>query len=151
MHGDLSYITTYQAGVLQATLHRTLQKYSDEILKPYGISKMQWLIIGSVLDYDAEGARLTDLAKTLDTTMPYITNAVNQLVSKGMLIRKENNNDSRSKLISIEPTFKLQCAKIEDTMRESLRRYIYADIDPADFRTYMKVMYQLSRVDKKQF
>lgn len=109
---------------------------------------MQWLIIGSVLDHDEEGARLTDLTKTLDTTMPYITNAVNNLVSKGMLIRKENDNDSRSKLISIDPVFKPRCAEIEVAMRESLRKSIYSKIDRDDFRVYMKVLYQLSRVNK---
>ena len=145
---DLTKITTYQAGVQQASMHRTLQKHCDSILKPYGISKMHWLIIGTVLDSGEKGVRLTDLAVTLNTTMSYITNAVNLLESKEMLVRKDSSTDNRSKLISISQGFIPLCADIESTLREGLRRSIYASVDPAEFRVYMKVMYQLSLVDK---
>ncbi len=111
--GDLSRITTYQAGVLQAKMHRTLQKQCDLILNKYGISKMQWLIIGIVLDSGEKGIRLTELSETLGTTMSYITNAINLLELKGMVSRKDNNTDSRSKLISININFVHKCDDIE--------------------------------------
>jgi DNA-binding MarR family transcriptional regulator len=145
-HGDLGHITTYQVGVLQASINRILQKHSDAILKPYGISKMQWLIIGTVLDSGERGIRLTDLAKILDTTMSYITTAVNLLESKDMLSRQENEQDSRSKFITINSSFKDKCEEIEHAMRESLRKSIYAHIDPEEFRVYIKVLHQLSKV-----
>jgi DNA-binding MarR family transcriptional regulator len=144
--GDLGHITTYQVGVLQASINRILQKHSDAILKPYGISKMQWLIIGTVLDSGERGIRLTDLAKILDTTMSYITTAVNLLESKDMLSRQENEHDSRSKFITINSNFKDTCDDIEHVMRESLRNTIYTQIDPAEFRVYIKVLHQLSKV-----
>lgn len=142
--GDLSEITTYQAGVMQASAHRTLQKICDDILKPYNISKMHWLIIGTALDGGTQGIRLTDLAKTLNTTLPYITNAISLLVSKGIIVRVDNETDSRSKLIHINEAFVPKCYEIEATLRQGLRNEIYKDIDPAELRIYMKVMYQLS-------
>lgn len=145
---DLSNITTYQAGVQQASMHRILQKHCDAILKPYGISKMHWLIIGTVLDSGEAGVRLTELAESLNTTMSYITNAVNLLESRSMLIRSDSSTDSRSKLISINPSFIPKCTEIENTLRIGLRNSIYANVDPKDFLIYMKVMYQLSLVDK---
>ncbi len=143
----LDSITTYQAGVVQASINRILQKHSDGILKPYGITKMQWLIIGTVLDGGDAGVRLTDLSRQLDTTLSYSTTAVNLLESKRILARKENKRDSRSKLISINNSFLPQCKIIEDTMRESLRKTIYSYIEPDEFRIYIKVMYQLAHVD----
>lgn len=145
--GDLSKVTTYQAGVMQAATHRLLQKHCDEILKQYGISKMHWLIIGTVLDAGSKGVRLTELAHTLGTTMSYVTTAVNLLESKGMLTRTSNDTDSRSKFIAINPTFVPKCNEIEETLRDALRKSIYAKISPADFRTYMKVLHQLSSVE----
>ncbi|PLS81796.1 hypothetical protein CYG49_01485 [Candidatus Saccharibacteria bacterium] len=144
---NLTSLTTYQAGVMQASINRILQKHSDEVLKPYGITKMQWLIIGTVLDSGDAGIRLTDLAKQLDTTLSYITTAVNLLESKGILARNENEEDSRSKYISINQSFLAQCEVIEATMRKSLRRTIYSYVDHEDLYTYLKVMYQLTRVD----
>ncbi len=140
---DLAKITTYQAGAVQAAVHRLLQKHSDEILRPYGISKMQWMIIGTILDSGDTGARITALAKALDTTLPYLTNSLNTLEAQGIIIRISDAADSRAKKVTITPEFKPECSKIEATMREKLRETIYARVSAEDFRVYMKVMYQL--------
>ena len=146
---NISNITTYQAGVAQAATHRSLQKLCDDILKPFGISKMQWLIIGTVLDTGKKGIRVTHLAEKLGTTLPYLTTAINLLESKAILVRKDNNSDNRSKLVSINKAFVPLCVEIEATLRQALRDSIYAEIDPAEFRTYMKVLYQLSDVGSR--
>ena len=75
----LSNITTYQAGTVQAAMHRLLQKQSDEVLKPFGLTKMHWMIIGNVIDAGDKGIRMSDLASLLGTSLPYLTKAVNAL------------------------------------------------------------------------
>jgi DNA-binding MarR family transcriptional regulator len=147
--GNLTDITTYQAGAAQATMHRLLQKQCDAILKPFGISKMHWLIVGHVLDAGSDGVRISDLAKSLDTTIPYLTTAINLLESKGFLLRTDNAEDGRSKLITINPGQVSKCHTIERTLREGLRNTIYSKVDPEEFRIYMKVMYELSNMDKQ--
>lgn len=144
--GDLASITTYQIGVMQSSVHRSLQKQSDQILKPYGITKMHWLIIGVVMDKGKSGIRITELAEALGTTLPYLTTTINLLQSKNILCRVHNSKDSRSKLITIHADFVSQCEKIEQAMHDELQKTMYANIDPQDLRTYMKVLYQLSRV-----
>jgi DNA-binding MarR family transcriptional regulator len=141
---ELRNITTYQAGAVQASMHRLLQKKCDEILAPFGISKMHWLIVGHVLDAGKAGVRISDLARDLGTTISYLTTAINNLEAKGFLIRKENDEDGRSKYISINPKKVKQCREIELVLREGLRKSIYSKIDPAEFRIYLKVMYDLS-------
>ena len=146
--GDLSHITTYQAGIIQASVHRTLQKYSDQVLSQYGITKMHWLIIGTVLDAGENGIRLTELAELLGTTMGYITNSVNLLESRGFLVRKDNSKDNRSKRIFIESEFAPKCQEIENALRNALRQKVYSHVDPIEFRTYIKVLYQLANNDR---
>jgi DNA-binding MarR family transcriptional regulator len=141
---DLSKITTYQAGAVQASLHRLLQKQCDEILSPYGISKMHWMIIGHVLDAGKEGIRISDLAQNLGTTISYLTTAINILESKGYVKRKDNSDDARSKLIVVNPKRIKKCQEIEKTLREGLRKAIYSKVDPQEFRIYMKVMFSLT-------
>ena len=136
-------ITTYVAGAAQASMHRNLQKICDSILEPYGISKMQWLIIGCIYDAGSAGIRTSDLARKLDTTISYLTTSINLLVSKGILVRTENDNDFRSRMISVTPSFAAKCDEIEQTLRDGLRQTIYATVDPADFKVYMKVLFQL--------
>jgi len=147
---DLSQITTYQAGAAQASMHRLLQKMSDRILKPYGITKMQWMIIGAALDSGKKGARVSDLADSLGTTLPYLTTNINLLESRGILIRKDNAHDARSRLITVNPRYIPKCHEIEAALRAGLRQTIYANLDPTEFRIYMKVLYQLQDIGRKQ-
>ena len=143
--GDLSQTTTYQAGIVQATVHRRLQKFCDNVLLPYGITKIHWLIIGIVYDHRATGVRISDLAKIVGTNLPYMTNTVNLLEGKRILERIDNHLDSRSTFVSVHSKFMPKCKKIEVAMRNALRVEIYAGISPEDFRIYMKVLYGLSR------
>lgn len=146
----LRTITTYQAGVMQASVHRLLQKHSDTVLKPYGITKMHWLIIGTILDTGQKGIRLTDLAKTVGTTMSYLTTTINLLEAKQMIMRADHGGDSRAKLLVINPSFVPKCAEIEATMRKALRESIYAQVNPKEFETYIRVLYQLANVTPRQ-
>ena len=146
---DLKSITTYQAGILQATTHRVLQKYSDQILKKYGITKMQWLIIGTVYDSGSKGTRLTELTAKLDTTMAYLTNTVNLLESKKILDRVDDKKDSRVKFITVNKSFKPKCSQIEKTLRDELRKTIYNSVNSADFATYIRVLKKLSKISDK--
>ncbi len=144
--GDLSQTTTYQAGITQATMHRRLQKFCDDVLKPYGITKVQWLIIGTVYDHRSTGIRLSDLAKIVGTNLPYMTNTVNLLEGKNILQRVDNHLDSRSMFIRVHPSYANKCKKIEATLRDELRQKVYSAISMDDFRVYMKVLYLLSEI-----
>ena len=146
--GDLSNVTTYQAGVMQATTHRLLQKYCDDILASYGITKMQWLIIGTILDSGEKGIRITELAQQVGTTLSYLTNTVNLLESKDILKRAAHSEDSRSKFVSINPTYTNTANEIESFLRRRLRESVYSNISAEEFRVYMKVLSQLSKVNK---
>jgi DNA-binding MarR family transcriptional regulator len=144
-NAPISEITTYQAGVLQAAAHRNLQKICDDALESYGISKMHWLIIGTILDAGDNGMRITDLAKKLDTTLSYLTNTINLLESKSILFRMNNGDDNRSKLVGVTDIFAEKCPLIEEKLRRILRQSIYSRVDPKDFSIYMKVLNKLSK------
>ena len=144
---DLSKITTYQAGVIQASANRKLQKITDAILLQYGLTKMQWFIIGTVLDAGSKGIRLSELSERLGTTMSYLTNTVNILESRRILDRKSNEEDTRSKIITVNASYVSKCSEIEKTLRNGMRGSIYSQIDPVDFKTYIKVMDELASID----
>ena len=144
---NLPGLTTYQAGATQAFMHRKLQKICDVILEPYGITKMQWLIIGAVLDAGEKGIRLSDLAEKLGTTKSYLTNTVNLLESRGILKRRGHASDTRAKLICVEDNYVQTCTEIEKTLRAGLRKTIYAKVDPKEFEIYLRVMDELAAVE----
>ena len=141
---DLSKITTYQAGVAQSTVHRLLQKHTNDCLRPYSLSTMQWFIIGTIYDSGTAGIRLTDLAKKVDTTLSFLTTAINQLESRGILQRAGSASDSRAKFVSVTEEFERIIPTIEEDLRNKMRKSFYAKVTPEDLRIYMKVLYQFS-------
>ncbi len=143
---DISKITTYQSGVVQASAYRNLNKHFSDLLKEYDLTCMQWFVVGTVLDAGPDGIKLSELARKMQTGLPFITNIINLLASKDMVERRDDALDNRAKYVSIVPSFVPECQKIEERLRERLRSSIYANITPEELRTYIKVLYQLTKI-----
>lgn len=144
---NIRNVSTYHAGVTQAAFNRKFQRICDEILLPFGITKTQWLIIGTVLDHSPKGIRLNELAAIIDTTKSYLTTTINLLESRGMLERQSDPDDIRSKYIRVAGSYKPTCKKIEETLRKGLREKIYAKVDPEEFVIYLKIMDELASIE----
>lgn len=143
---DLTKLPTYHAGVAQSSAYRMLMKLTDGAVKQYGITSMQWFMIGSIYDAGNSGVTITQLSKVLDTNVPYITNTVNVLVSKNIIARSLHSDDSRSKVVTIHPDFYDQVKLIENELRIKLQKILYADITPQELLAYVKVLYKINKV-----
>jgi len=137
---DASTITTYKAGMLQAQAHRSLNVMKNNILKPYGISIMQWVVLGAVYDAGSAGIRTSDLAQKLSTTLAFITNTVNLLEAKEFVYKTANTEDSRSKLIKFELKRSEMFLQIEQEVRKRLRETVYSKITREELNTYLSVI-----------
>jgi len=143
--GDLSGTSTYSAGIVQANAHRALRRLTDSLLKPYGLTTMHWFILGTI--YDAtDGINASDISAKLGTTLAYITTAANVLEARSMIERINSPTDNRYKTLHITAGFSGQCIEIETYLRQKLRDSVYAKVGPEDFRAYLKVTCQLSKV-----
>ncbi len=142
----LADVTTYQSGVAQASAFRVVKHHTAHFLKDYNLTCMQWFTIGTVLDAGPEGIRISDLAKELDTTLAYMTNTINLLESRGILIKKTHQYDARTKLVSVTPSYKKTCLKIEGALRDRLREVLYQNIEHDELTTYVRVLYKLSKL-----
>lgn len=139
-------ITTYQSGVVQSSAFRALKKHTAQLLKEHDMTTMQWFIVGTIYDAGPVGIRLTDLATKLDTGLPFLTNTLNLLESKGMVQRLSHANDNRSRMVSVTPAFKKKCPGIERDLRNKLRKSLYLSITPEELSTYIAVLHKLSHV-----
>jgi DNA-binding MarR family transcriptional regulator len=150
MKKDISQITTYQSGVMQSTAHRILTRIKTEYLSQYGLTSMQWFVIGYAYDAGTDGIRLNDLMKTLDTTMPFITTIVNLLESKNILHKVSDTSDSRIKIAILNPTYHSTVEEIEQGLREELRARLYRDdhISRDELSAYIGVLYKITQANK---
>jgi DNA-binding MarR family transcriptional regulator len=140
----LSETRTWQTGILQVSVQRDIKKLSDSFLKQYDLTTMHWFVLGAVLDAGDAGIRLTDLAVRVGTTLGYLTNAVNNLELKHMMVRVDHASDSRTKLLMIAPEFISQCKVIENGLRELLRDEFYKKISREELQQYISVLEKLS-------
>lgn len=143
---ELSNVTTYQSGVVQSAAFRNLKKHTDDCLREHGLTTMQWFIIGTVYDAGDNGIRITELAKLVGTTLGFLTNSINLLESKGMLIRAGDDKDSRAKLVYVSASYRKTCKQIEDDLRAKLRLSIYSKVTPAELRVYVNVLYKFANL-----
>lgn len=145
---NLANITTYQSGVVQASAHRIVQKHTATALSRYRLTSMQWFTIGTILDTGDQGIRLSDLARSLDTTLTYITNTINLLESRKIVIKKSDAKDARIKWVTINPKYRDTCEEIEQFVRSELRALLYSEIKPQELTTYINVLYKINTLDK---
>ena len=141
---ELSTITTYQAGVYQSRAYRQLKVLKNRILEPHGLSMMQWSVLGFIYDSGKTGVRITSLAKSLDTTQAFITNTVNALEAKGLVVRTVDAHDKRASAVTLKPEHKQLVQKIEAAVRAELRKDLYSRVTPEELKTYVNVLIKFS-------
>lgn len=149
---DISQISTYESGVMQATANRLLGRINADFLNQYGLTPMQWFVIGFAYDAGTAGVRLSDLKSILDTSMPFITNIVNQLESKGILQKLAHTDDNRVKIAVLSPRYKKTAEKIEAGLRDDLREKLYSasDITREELSAYITVLHKINQSNRNK-
>jgi DNA-binding MarR family transcriptional regulator len=139
-------LTTYQAVVLQSRAHRAIKTNLTALLRPHGITMMQWSILGLVADANKEGVRISDLAHSLDTSLAFITTSVNVLEAKGFVQRVGHSQDNRAKLVRLSPTFAAKVAAIEGDLNNKQQEDLYSGINSKDLAVYFRVLQQFAKI-----
>jgi DNA-binding MarR family transcriptional regulator len=137
---ELSHLTTYQAGAFQSRAYRELKLIMHRILKPHGLTMMQWSVLGFVADAGKKGVRITTLAESLDSTQAFITNTVNTLEYKGFVERSVDKTDSRARKVALAAGKNKLVQKIELEVRAEMRKDIYSKVTPEQLQTYVYVL-----------
>lgn len=142
---DISQITTYQSGIAQASAHRVINRVVTDFLLQYGLTSMQWFILGYIYDAGSSGIRMSDLMRRVHTTLPYITNTVTLLESKGVIHKIGHEGDSRIKLVKVAPSYIPTVQEIESGLRDHLRQTLYAEdnIERQELQNYITVLYKI--------
>lgn len=142
---DISQISTYHSGVAQASAHRVINRIVSDFLLQHGLTSMQWFIVGHIYDAGETGLRISDVMNRVHTTLPYITNTVALLESKGIVRKASHSGDSRIKMVSVVPTYYKTFTEIEEGLREHLRITLYREdgISREELSTYINVLYKI--------
>ena len=144
----IAQLKTYQVGVIEAAAHRALREQKDSLLSEYGLSGVEWYLIGTVADAGKQGITSTELAKLLGTTLGFLTKTVSLLEAKNVLYKIANPKDARSSYIALNDSYRTTLDTIECALRDKLRDSIYSVVSREQLGTYIEVMNKFSTLEK---
>ncbi|GAA6151328.1 MarR family winged helix-turn-helix transcriptional regulator [Pseudoteredinibacter isoporae] len=96
------------------------------------------------LIWSGDHATLVDVAKTLKRDKAQVTRLIDELCKAGLVERKPNPNDGRSKILALTPKAYTFFERVE-TIEDEFANELIDGIDPKDLDTFFKVSDQLSR------
>lgn len=122
---------------------RMRRTFFDQALKPLGITRAQWWVLGNISRHADEGMIQTELANVLETGKVSVGGLIDRLEGAGMVYRKTDETDRRVKRIYITEKGFQVLDKISET-GEQLDDILFADImdkqlsDASDVLSNMK-------------
>jgi DNA-binding MarR family transcriptional regulator len=138
-------LPTYQAIVLESRAHRVMKATLAAALREHGVTMMQWSIIGFIADAGTHGARISDIARHLDTSLAFVTTTVNVLQQKGLVMRTEHAHDSRAKIVRLSPDFAKKTPAIEASLKKELNNEVFGGIASDALDGYFSVVQHIAR------
>jgi MarR family transcriptional regulator for hemolysin len=112
--------STYKTGLLQAKAYRALKQRTAELLKPFDLSTMEWVVLGSLSEMH-DGLTHTQIAELVGVETPFATNLVTALEEKKLVKRKLNPKDKRYKIVMLVPSARSTVATIEKQLRAEMK------------------------------
>lgn len=135
LKGDL---TTYGIGLLQAKAFRILKQETNEALKKYNISSVDWALLG-VLHEHADGLRLSEIASILGVEAPFVTQTMESVLAQGLIEKTSPHNDARVKILKLTDKGRQLVPEIETHARNQMRHLLHG-ATARDVLAYRKIL-----------
>jgi len=142
---NLTSITTYEAGLLQAKAYRRLKTFLSTELKEHGLTMMDWALLGYVYDARDEGIRTSVLAELFNVEPSLMTNMINDLEKRELVVRVPDLEDGRAKRVLTTPKGTDTVAQVEVELRGEMKKWLKG-VNKRDMITYMRVLKALSKM-----
>ena len=128
--------------VLIKKLSLEIDKLSNPILEPYDLTNSQFKILKFLLNSPENSIRQVDVEKYFSMTNPTVTGLVQTLEKKGLIERKINPNDSRSKILCpTEKTMKMK--NLLYKLGDELEKKFTSVLNPDEKETLMQLLKKL--------
>lgn len=92
-----------KAGFLVHDVSRLRRAFFDESMRPYGLTRSQWWVLGQLTRHKGQAMSQVELAKHLDIGKAALGSLVDKLEAGGYVQRNTVPGDRRVKLIAVTP------------------------------------------------
>ena len=130
--------------ILIKRLSLEIDKLSNPILEPYDLTNSQFKILKYLLMSPPESVKQVDIEHYFSMTNPTVTGLVQKLEKKGMIERKTNPQDSRSKILC--PTRKtIEMKDLLVRLGDSLEETLTGVLSSEEKRELLRLLKKLLR------
>jgi DNA-binding MarR family transcriptional regulator len=138
----ISKSNSYQVGIAQMLVARSMAHFHHSILRSYNLSPVEWFVLGTVYD-KKKGIRITDLAKIFDVKTTYITAIVNSLRRNGYVETKTDASDARVRLVVATAKGTHDVPRIESRLKSEAELLFKDRVTPEQLEGYFQVVRSL--------
>lgn len=137
---------TYTGGLLQAKVYRIIKIFTNEKLRPYHISTIEWALIG-LLNDNQKGIRPSELAEMLGVESPFVTLLIRRLHKLEIVDIKKDTTDNRVKMVYLTKKGITMVPKIESFIRSEVGMLVEG-ISHKDIICYLSVLEKIVKNSK---
>ncbi|HSX23481.1 MAG TPA: MarR family transcriptional regulator [Candidatus Saccharimonadales bacterium] len=134
----------YELCLSHVRADRTMRAAIGKQLESYQLTMMEWLALGVVLAEPKDGVSMTQIAETLDVTLPQVTALVGNLLKLKLIKQKTLARDRRGRQVTLTLKGRRTLRKLEDTISHTMQRWS-EDIPENQLQTYVMTVMQLGR------
>lgn len=142
---ELKDLTTYEACILQARAYRVLREFVAKQLDGYGLTMMEWVLLGIVYEAGDKGISPSALSERLDVSLPMVTRMVNGVTQTGYITRTTDQRDRRQQIIVATSEGKERAVSSELRVRKAMKSWL-KEVDRVELQGYIRIMAQLAEM-----
>ncbi len=129
-------LDSYKDGLLQAKSHKILREEVNDVLKNFDLSMTEWVIL--CLLHETNNLRLAEIGAVLEVESPYVTNIVELLVKKNLVVRVGHTVDKRAKVVTLTESGEKILPGIEYAVVEQMKK-VLKGISEKELNAYVNV------------
>lgn len=135
--------TMYDLCLMHARADRAMRVVVAKQLESQHLTMMEWLALSVVAAGPKEGVSMSQIASTLDVTLPQVTALVGNLMENKMIKQKILASDRRGRQVICATRGKHTLVKLEGKIATAMRVWS-RDIDREELRAYMSTVAKLA-------
>lgn len=121
--------------------YRTLKNEFNSVVESEGFTNSEFLLMKSIVIFGHK--KISEIAKELCVSMPYLTSLSDKMVKKGYIERKQSKEDRRIIIIKLTPKDK----KIYTRLDAMVHKYLEKKFDKLttnELQTFEKLLLKVS-------
>lgn len=135
----------YELCLMHARADRALRLVVSKQLDAISLTMMEWLALAAIAAGPKEGLSMSQVAKTLDVTLPQVTALVSSLTKTKLCKQKVLASDRRGRQVMATLKGRRVLAKLEDTIAKAMREWT-KDIPSDQLMDYINTVKQLAQM-----